>query len=417
MRLLHFRALLSAAALLLATVSVAQPPPSPQLANGCIEDPNKPGTYIDPFSQQKCITTIRTAVPFLSIAPDARSGALGDAGLSLSPTPSSADWNASALTWSDERFEVQATYTPWLAALNLDDVYLANLQAYGKISETETIYGTLRYFSLGSIPYTNENGMLITEGRPYEMAFHVGYARQLSDQWSASIGGQFILSSLARGLQVPNTNEQVKNGVAGAASIGVTYKNELAIGNGADLTVGGAIRNLGSKISYSSSSNQDFLPANLGIGASMKTYLDDYNSLTFILEGNKLLVPSPQADTTDSDRDGRPDWAEQNIIEGALNSFGDADEGFSEELREINLSTGIEYWYADQFAARVGYFHEPFTKGGRQYLTLGVGLKYNVLGLDFSYLIPTTAVRSPLDNTLRFSLTYSFRPAEEVPAP
>ncbi len=377
----------------------------------CEVDPNNPKRTIDPTTGQQCITTIRAAVPFLSIAPDARSGALGDAGISLSPTPASADWNASALAFSEERFEVQATYTPWLAALNLDDVYLANLQAYGKISDTETIYGSLRYFSLGTIPYTNANGGLIVEGRPYEMAVSLGYARQLSEQWSASIGGQFILSSLAKGLQIPGSTELARNGTAGAASIGVTYKNELAIGNGADLTVGGSIRNLGSKISYSNATNKDFLPANLGIGASMRTYLDDYNSLTFILEGNKLLVPSPQVDTTDSDQNDRPDWADQNIIQGALNSFGDADGGFSEELREINLSTGIEYWYADQFAARIGYFHEPFTKGGRQYLTLGVGLKYNVLGLDFSYLIPTTAVRSPLDNTLRFSLTYSFQPA------
>lgn len=380
----------------------------------CEPDPNNPRILIDPTTGQQCITTIRTAVPFLSIAPDARSGALGDAGLSLSPTPSSADWNASALAWSEERFEVQATYTPWLAALNLDDVYLANLQAYGKISDREVIYGSLRYFSLGTIPYTNENGGLIVEGRPYEMAFHIGYARQLSDQWSASIGGQFILSSLARGLQIPGTVEQARNGTAGAASIGATYKSELAIGNGADLTVAGSIRNLGSKISYSNATNRDFLPANLGVGASMKTYLDDYNSLTFVLEGNKLLVPSPQLDTTGTAATGRPNWANQNIVEGALNSFGDADGGFNEELKEINLSTGIEYWYADQFAARVGYFHEPFTKGGRQYLTLGVGLKYNVLGLDFSYLIPTTAVRSPLDNTLRFSLTYSFQPAVDA---
>ena len=362
----------------------------------------------DPQTGQACIKTIRTAVPFLSIAPDARSGGLGDAGLSLSPTPASADWNPSALAFSYEQFEVQATYTPWLAALNLDDVYLANLQAYGKISDLETVYGSLRYFSLGTIPFTNENGDLLTEGRPYEMAAHVGYVRQLSEKWSGSIGGQLVISSLARGLQIPGSTEQAKNGVAGAATLGATYRDELAIASGADLTIGMSVRNLGSKISYSNASNRDFLPTNLGLGASLKTYLDDFNSLTFVLEGNKLLVPSPQEDTTDSDGDGRPDWAEQSPIQGLFNSFGDADDGFGEELREVNLSAGLEYWYAEQFAARVGYFHEPNTKGGRQYLTLGVGLRYNVLGLDFSYLIPTTAVRSPLDNTLRFSLTYSF---------
>ena len=387
---------------LAATAGVAQ--------TNCIDvdpDPDRV-ELVDPQTRQACITTIRTAVPFLSIAADARSAGLGDAGVSLSPTPASVDWNASALAFSYEQFEVQATYTPWLAALNLDDVYLANLQAYGKISDTETIYGSLRYFSLGTIPFTDENGMLLREGRPYEMAVHVGYVRQLSDKWSGSIGGEFILSSLARGLQIPATGEQARNGVAGAASLGATYKDELDIASGADLTVGMSIRHLGSKISYSQAGSRDFLPTNLGVGASLKTYLDDFNSLTFVLEGNKLLVPSPQIDTTDADGNGRPDWVDQNPVEGLFNSFGDADGGFGEEMREINLSAGLEYWYAEQFAARVGYFHEPTTKGGRQYLTLGVGLRYNVLGLDFSYLIPTTAVRSPLDNTLRFSLTYSF---------
>ena len=240
------------------------------------------------------------------------------------------------------------------------------------------------------------------------MAAHVGYARQLSDKWSGSIGGELVISSLARGLQIPGTTEQATNGVAGAANIGATYKDELSIASGADLTIGMAIRHLGSKISYSTAGSRDFLPTNLGVGASLKTYLDDFNSLTFVLEGNKLLVPSPQQDTTDANNNDRPDWVDQSPVAGVFNSFGDADGGFNEELREINISTGIEYWYAEQFAARLGYFHEPQTKGGRQYLTLGVGLRYNVLGLDFSYLIPTTAVRSPLDNTLRFSLTYSF---------
>lgn len=381
----------------------------------CINVSNDPDRVVlqDPQTGQPCITTIRTAVPFLSIAPDARGAALGDAGVSLSPTPASADWNPSALAFSYEQFEVQATYTPWLAALNLDDVYLANLQAYGKISDTESIYGSLRYFSLGTIPFTDEAGNSISEGRPYEMAAHIGYVRQLSDKWSGSIGGELIVSSLARGIQIPTTGEQARNGVAGAATLGATYKDELAIASGADLTVGMAIRHLGSKISYSTSGSRDFIPTTLGLGASLKTYFDDYNSLTFVLEGNKLLVPSFQIDTTDADGNNRPDWTDQNPVEALFNSFGDADGGFGEEMREINLSTGIEYWYAEQFAARVGYFHEPTTKGGRQYMTLGVGLRYNVLGLDFSYLIPTTAVRSPLDNTLRFSLTYSFFGDEE----
>ena len=374
----------------------------------CVEDPPGSGNFRDPQTGQRCNTTIRTAVPFLMIAPGARAAALGDAGVALSPTAASADYNASALAFSDKRFEIQATYTPWLAALNLDDVYLANLQAYGKLDEIQSIYGSIRYFSLGTIDFTDFNGNILLTGKPYEMAFSLGYTRQLSEHWSGSLGGQFILSSLAKGLQIDGGSELATNGVAGAASIGTTYRNELAIGSGADLQVGASIRNLGSKITYSNSVNRDYLPANLGVGASLRTYFDDYNSLTYIVEFNKLLVPSPQRDTTDLDNNGRADWLDQGPIQGAFSSFGDADGGIGEEFREVNLSAALEYWYADQFAARAGYFFEPNSKGGRQYLTLGVGLRYNVLGLDFSYLIPTTSLRSALENTLRLSLTYSF---------
>ena len=380
----------------------------------CVEDPPGSGNFRDPQTGQRCNTTIRTAVPFLVITADARTAALGDAGIALSPTAASADYNASALAFSEKRFEIQGTYTPWLAALNLDDVYLANLQLYGKLDELQSVYGSVRFFSLGTIVFTDFNGQTLSEGKPYEMALSAGYVRRLSDRWSASLGGQFILSSLAKGLQIDGTNEQARNGVAGAASFGTTYRDELAIGRGADLQVGASVRNLGSKITYSNSVNRDYLPANLGLGASLKTYFDDYNSLTYIVEFNKLLVPSPVRDTTDLDGNGRADWLDQGPIQSAFTSFGDADGDIGEELREINLSAALEYWYADQFAARAGYFFEPTSKGGRQYLTLGVGLKYNVLGLDFSYLIPTTALRSPLENTLRLSLTYSFAEVDEI---
>ena len=375
--------------------------------SNCILDPLT-GEERDRFTGGRCIKTIQTAVPFLTITPDARAAALGDAGVALSPTAASADFNASSLAFSDKRFEIQGTYTPWLAALNLDDVYLANLQLYGKLDELQTIYGSIRYFSLGQIDFTDFGGNLLLTGKPYEMAVNVGYARQLSEHWSGSLGGQFILSSLARGLQIDGTDNLATNGTAGAASIGTTYQNTLAIGQGADLQVGASIRNLGSKITYSKSVQKDYLPANLGIGASLRTYFDDYNSLTYVIEMNKLLVPSPQRDSTDADGNGRADWLDDGPIQAAFKSFADADGGAGEELREINWSGGLEYWYADQFAARAGYFFEPNSKGGRQYLTLGVGLKYNVLGLDFSYLVPTTSLRSPLENTLRLSLTYSF---------
>ena len=375
----------------------------------CVEEPPGSGNFINPVTGQDCITTIQTAVPFLTISPDARSAAMGDAGVALSPTAASSYFNGSALAFSERPFEVQATFTPWLRALNLNDVYLANLAGYGRLDDLQVIYGSLRYFSLGSIQFTDQNGQPISNGKPYEMAVAGGYARKLTDEWSASIAGRFILSSLASGLEVPGQGQIIGNGTSGAADIGVTYKTDVSIGNSSTLRAGANIRNIGAKISYTNSAAKDFIPTNLAIGSSLQTYFDDFNSFTFTVDFNKLLVPSPVTNFEDVDpMNDRPDFLDQSPIEGLFNSFGDAQGGFSEELNEINLSIGAEYWYAEQFAVRAGYFNESNTKGGRKYLTLGVGLKYNVLGLDFSYLIPTTSVRNPLDNTLRFGLSYLF---------
>ncbi len=384
----------------------------------CIEV--SPGKF-ESLNGGRCVNTIQTAVPFLTISPDARSAALGDAGVALSPTAASSYWNGSALAFSQERFEIQATFTPWLQALKLDDVYLANLSAYGKISDSETLYGDLRYFSLGSIEFTDVNGQAIATGKPYEMAFSFGYARKLSEKISANLTGRFILSALASGLIVPDTGAEIGNGLAGAADLGFSYVDDVAIGaNGSILRIGASIRNIGSKITYTRADDRDYLPTNLALGTSLETFFDDYNSLTFTVDFNKLLVPSPPLDSVMVDVDpsnGRSDHLDKSPIEGIFSSFSDAPGGFNEELQEINVSLGAEYWYANQFAARVGYFHESAIKGARQYLTLGIGIKYNVLGLDFSYLVPTSSTRNPLDNTLRFGLNYAFAPStpEGVP--
>ena len=371
---------------------------------GIFQCEDRDGVFINPVTGQECVTTIQTAVPFLTITPDARAGAMGDVGVATSPTAASTFFNGSALAFADEPFAVQATYTPWLRALGLNDVYLLNLAGYGKLDELQTLYGSVRYFSLGEIAFTDINGQPLPSGNPNEFAITAGYSRLLTDKWSASIAGRFILSSLASGLQVPGTGEEIRNGMAGAADLGVTYRDDVNVGpRGAFLQVGASIRNIGSKITYTSSTERDFLPTNLGVGASLETFVDDYNSITFALDVNKLLVPSPQpTDSTFNPANISP-------VEGLFRSFGDAEGGFAEEMEEFMVSVGAEYWYADQFAARAGYFHEANTKGGRRYLTLGVGLKLNVLGIDFSYLVPTTSVRNPLDNTLRFGLTYRFR--------
>ena len=366
----------------------------------------------DPVTGRRCVSTIQTAVPFLGIAPDGRGTAMGDAGIALSPTAASTFYNGSMLGFAEDKFAIQATYTPWLQALNLNDVYLLNLNLYGKLDENQAVYGDIRYFSLGEIPFVTETGEPISTNRPNEFAVSAGYARRLTEKFSAGIAGRFILSSLATGLQVPGTGDLIENGIAGAADFSFSYVDNISVGQRSIFRAGMNVRNIGSKITYTNSAARDFLPANLGLGTSLQTWLDDYNSITFSLDFNKLLVPSP-GDTTDNDGTGRPDYLDQAPIEGAFASFGDAQGGFNEELREINLSIGAEYWYAEQFAVRVGYFNEPPSKGGRRYVTAGVGLRYNVLGLDFSYLIPASQQPSPLDRTLRVGLTYRFQPAEE----
>ena len=406
---MKFSTVLAAAAALLAAVGAA----SAQV-NSCIEDVNRPGRFIDRVTGQECVTTIQTAVPFLTITPDARAGALGDAGLALSPTAAASYFNASMLAFSDKRLEVQANFTPWLRALNLNDVYLADLLGYGKLNDRETVHASLRYFSLGTIDFTDVNGQPISTGKPYEMSVAAGYVRKLSDEWSAGLTGRYILSSLANGLTVPGTTEEIGNGQSFAADISASLVKDLNLGNrGATLRSALVFRNIGSKITYTNNLQRDFLPTTLGLGGSLETFFDDFNSLTIALDFNKLLVPSPQSEFVDADNNGVADYLDQSPIEGLFSSFGDAQGGFDEELREINISTGLEYWYADQFAARVGYFHEADTKGGRQYLTVGVGVRYNVLGLDFSYLVPTTQVRNPLDNTLRFGVSYVFESEDD----
>lgn len=355
-----------------------------------------------------CTNTVVTAVPFLRIVSDARSGAMGDVGIGLSPDPNAMHFNASKLAFAEEDFAVSATYTPWLRALGLNDVYLAYLTAYRKLNDLETLGFGLRYFSLGSIQFTDPNGQPLNTGRPNEFEVALAYTRKLSENFSAGLTGKFIFSNLAAGQIVEG--ETIEPGIAGAADISFTYRNEIDLNKGdSELTVGLALSNIGSKITYTNSLNRDFLPANFGLGAGWKINFDEYNSLTIAADVNKLLVPTPcQGDDCDEDGDGRADWKDQSPISSILSSWSDAPEGFQEELREFVYSVGLEYWYDQQFAVRAGYFNEHVQKGNRKFLTVGLGLKYNIFGLNFSYLIPTTNQRNPLDNTLRFSLIFDF---------
>ena len=365
------------------------------------------GCVLDANSQ--CVpNTLLTAVLFLTIAPDARSGAMGDAGVAISPDANSLHYNASKLAFVDKDVELSATYTPWLRNLGLSDVYMAYLSGYKKIDDLQSFAGALRFFSLGDINFTDINGAPTGTGKPREIEVTVAYARKLSDKLSAGIAGKFINSNLASGQQVQGVD--ITPGNAFAADISFTYSSNAHFGaNGGNFSAGVSLTNLGSKISYTSNSQREFLPANLGLGTAFKMELDEFNSLTIALDLNKLLVPTPVPfDHEDYDRDNNdiPDYREQSTFGGIFGSFADAPGGLSEEIKEFSASLGFEYWYNNQFAVRAGYFYEHPLKGDRQFITLGVGLKYNVFGLDISYLAPTNTQRSPLDNTLRFSFKF-----------
>ncbi len=357
-----------------------------------------------------CTNTVVSAVPFLRIVADARSGAMGDAGIAISPDANAIHFNASKLVFAEETFAMSATYTPWLQNLGLNDVYLAYLTGFYKLDDLQTLGFGLRYFSLGSIQFTDQNGEALAEGQPNEFEVSAAYARKLTDNFSASLTGKFIYSNLAAGQQVEG-GETIEPGFAGAADVAFTYRTDIDTDRGdSELTVGLALTNIGSRITYTNSVVRDFLPANIGLGAAYTMELDEYNKLTLTTDVNKLMVPTPcqGEDCDETGEIGIDDYREQSSISGIFSSFSDAPEGFSEEIRELMYSFGVEYWYDNQFAVRAGYFNEHLQKGGRKYLTVGLGLKYNIFGLNFSYLVPTTNQRNPLDNTLRFSLLFDF---------
>lgn len=375
-------------------------------ASACFEEN---GVFVSQIDGRPCVNTVISAVPFLRITPDARSAAMGDAGVALSADANALAQNASRLAFAQEDLALSATYTPWLQALGLNDVYLAYLSGYKRLDEFQTLGASLRYFSLGDIQFTDENAQPVGVGKPNEFEVAFAYTRKLSDRFGASLTAKYVHSDLAAGQEVGGTILEV--GRAFAADIGFTYRNDdirTAGGANNSFAVGLAITNIGSKISYSRDTIRDFLPANFSLGAAYTFELDQYNTITLTGQVDKLLVPTPCLGE-DCDAEARRD---QSPIAAIISSWGDAPSGFGEELREFTFSVGAEYWYDEQFAVRAGYFHEDRSKGGRRYLTAGLGLKYNIFGLNFSYLVPTSNQRNPLDNTLRFSLLFDFSATE-----
>ena len=347
---------------------------------------------------------ITTAAPFLLISPDSRGAAMGDLGVATSADANSIHWNASKLAFIEGDAGISLSAAPWLRQL-VPDVWFYYMSGYKKIDKQSTVAMSLRYFTLGDIQFTDNNGNSNGNYEPKEFALDGAYARKLSDNLSLGIALRFIFSDLARG-QVGTSGAEIKAGIAGAGDVSATYKNDMKIGErDFDYSIGGNISNIGNKITYTNEANRDFIPVNLRLGTFWNTQIDEYNEIGFGVDFNKLLVPTPQY-TYDSlgNIDGRV-IDDGPLIQGMLSSLSDAPGGFREELKEFTYSIGLEYWYAKQFALRAGYFHEAGTKGARQYATFGAGLKYKVFQIDAAYLQPFTR-RHPLQNTIRFSLLF-----------
>lgn len=356
------------------------------------------------------INVVTTAVPFLRISPDARAGGMGDLSLATDPDASSSYFNLGKVPFNTSAGGVNLTYTPWLKKL-VNDVYLASLSGYYKLDDNQAISGSFRYFSLGNIQFTDAYGNPLQSVNPKEFGVDLGYSRKLSDQLGLGVGLKYIYSNLAQG----TSGYKAGNSVAG--DIGLYYNGHNELGQG--WSFGAAMTNLGAKIGYTDNAEQkDFIPANLGLGTTFTRVFDESNKISFGVDVNKLLVPTPPVSVDNGgsqDSAALANYRSESVIGSWFSSFGDAPGGFSEELKEFQISTGLEYWYNNQFALRAGYFYENKYKGNRQYFTTGVGVKYNVFELNFSYLVPSGSgiSQNPLSNTLRFSLVFDFNNSGE----
>lgn len=369
----------------------------------------------------KTLNPITTAVPFLLISPDSKQGALGDAGAATDPDANSTYWNGSKLAFADKKFGLALTATPWLRNL-VPDIYLYYLSGYSKINKNQAISASLRYFTLGNIQLTDAQGNSTGDFKPNEFSVDIGFAQKLSKNFSLGVASRFINSSISR---VYFNGQQGNAASTVAVDLTMFYKsNMFDLGEKKAYATGGlAFTNLGAKIKYSTEKN--FIPMNMRLGGGLKVNLDEFNTFGIYADFNKLLVPTPPIYEYAKDSLGNQTTniaidpvtgakvikkgKDPNVpvAQGIFQSFNDAPGGLKEELQEVNISGGIEYEYNKVFAVRAGYFHEPKTKGARQFFTLGIGFKYSVGSVDISYLIPRT-INNPLQNTFRISLAFYF---------
>ena len=366
------------------------------------------------LQQDGSLNTITTAVPFLIISPDARAGGMGDVGVASSPDAMSLHWNAAKYAFVEDNFGASVSYTPWLKSL-IPDINLSYLSFYARQSKNEVLAFSLRYFTLGEINFTDNNGNPIGSFNPNEFSLSTAYALKLSQNFSSAVSLRYIYSNLTGGQEVGTELTKAGNSVAG--DISSYYVKDIQLGKRDFKWASGInISNIGVKIAYTETIDRDFLPTNLRLGTSLTTNIDEFNSVSFEIDINKLLVPTPPLYNGDGVLISGKD-PDVSVIEGLFQSFSDAPSG-DREVRELIYALGSEYWYDEQFALRLGYFYEHPTKGDRQFVSLGAGLRYNVFGLDFSYLIPIqnredANIVNPLSNTLRFALTFDFGGIED----
>ncbi len=354
--------------------------------------------------------TITTAVPFLLITPDARSGSMGDVSAAISPDVNATHSNPAKLAFVKDPYGFGLSYSPWLQKL-VPDINLAYLNGYYKLDDRNTIGGSLRYFSLGNIEFVDVNQISTGSANPNELAVDVSFARSFGENFSLGTALRFINSDLTNGFS--QNGQESQPGTAVAADISAFYTTEATLfSKNAEISGGLNISNIGTKMSYTDGGPKYFLPTNMRLGGSTTIHADDYNDFSFSLDLNKLLVPTnPTYDQGVIIAGEDPD---KSVPAGIFGSFSDAPGGAKEEFQEISYAVGAEYWYNRQFAIRAGYFYENPNKGNRQYLTLGLGLRYNIVDLDFSYLLANQQT-SPLANTLRFSLLFNFAAPSTIP--
>ena len=358
-----------------------------------------------PTGQEVKYNPISTAVPFLTITPDSRHGGMGDVGAATSPDANSQYLNASKYAFTESKFAISLSYTPWLREL-VNDINLAYLAGYYRIDDNQVIGSSLRYFSMGDVTLTGEDQAVIGTVSPNEFAIDFSYSRKLSEKFSGGVALRYIRSDLSGGIGAENYSA----GNAWSSDFSFYYLSKWG-GTGSEKSFGAGVNfsNIGSKISYDQGSNKEFIPANMKLGATFTNDFDDYNNIGLSLDFNKLMVPTPTSDVVYGDGGEiivLPDnSSNQSVISSIFSSFSDAPGGFKEELQEITISTGIEYWYNKQFSLRTGYFYESQNKGNRKFFTAGAGVKMNIASIDFSYVIPIER-NNPLSNTIRFTLIF-----------